>query len=519
MNTKRKLGQKRFVKIIALQILFILVLCPLSFFARDAYRLLDHKLVLDEQGRLLPWTNYDYIFKGSMNFIKQCPTTRTIYGDDPLFLVTSSLDTNGRTGKNQNNQGGNTYWAVETLRKYYYYTGDRDAIAPVRLLLDRVLMYHTPSDWAWPNVPRTQDNSPDGEYTDHWSGVDKICMVAVGYIRFYKLTGEEKYLDAAIKIAETVAKHVGPGGKMKSPLPFRVNLENGKVIDCYTANMVYAVMMFDELIKGGYPVPNKEYKQKRDLIWGWILEYPMKDNVWSGYYEDVKTDHENYTQQIPMETARYILNNPEMDPEWKTHVPELIDWVEKHFGQTKHWGATSIREQNVCYDEMGSHTSRYASIAAMWYGVTKDLEYKEEARASFAISTYSTFTNASWGDVAVNRTGIGYARPWFSDSYFDFLSHFFDGIATMPGLAPNDKDHILNTSSTITDVDYSDGQIEYNTYDNDGEELIKLTFEPEVYANGKLLDKGSWSFGDYNGEANVLQIHRKGIKHVTIRKR
>ena len=437
----------------------------------------------------------------------------------PYSWSPSSLDPDGKTGKNQNNQGGNVYWAVETLLKYYAYTGDADAIAPIRLLLDRVLYYHTPADWAWPNVPRTQDNSPDGEYTDQFSGVDKICMAAVGYINFYKLTGEKKYLDAALNIAKTVARYVTPGDEFTSPLPFRVDLKTGRVINAYTASMVYPVILFDELSQGDYPVPRQDYQGKKELIWNWIMQYPMQNNVWAGYYEDTKPDLTNLNQQIPMETARYILRHPENDPDWQTHVPALIHWVENLFGQTKHWGATSIREQVICFDEMSSHTARYASIVAMWFGVCKDPQYREEARASFAIATYSTFTNASWDDVAVNRTGIGYVRPWFSDSYFDYLSHIFDGIAAMPELAPQDKDHILNTTSVITNAEYAENRVEYQAFDTDGDELIKLTFTPQVLADGKPLDKQYWSYGNFHGVPDILQIHRHGIKHITITKK
>ncbi len=507
----------QFIKI-KISLIIILIFWQLPALARNAYELMDHKLVLDDQGRIQPWTTFDHIFNGSMNYIKKCPTTRTIYGDDPLYLVTSSMEADGRTGKNQNNQGGNVYWAVETLKKYYAYTGDKEAIAAIQLLLDRVLYYHTPADWVWPNVPRTQDNSPDGEYTDQFSEVDKICMVSIGYINFYKLTGEQKYLDAAVKIADTVSRYVREGEEFKSPLPFRVDLRTGRIIDEYTASMIYAVIMFDELLQMDCDIPRKEFEQKKDIVWKWIMKYPMQNNIWSGYYEDVTNNHSNFNQQIPMETARYILRNPKMDSDWKTHIPAMISWVEKLFGQTKHWGATSIREQVVCFDEMSSHTTRYASIAAMWYAVSGDEEYKEEARASFAISTYSTFTRHSWDDVAVNRTGIGWVRPWFSDSYFDFMSHIFDGIAAMPEMAPADKDHILQSTSVITDVEYAENKIEYKTFDNKGDEKIKLTFKPRVIADGKPLDSKHWSFSKAQDGSYILEIHRNGTTHIIIQK-
>ena len=39
--------------------------------------------------------------------------------------------------------------SVETLIRYYPYSGDEELIKCVRLILDRILYYHTPSDWAW----------------------------------------------------------------------------------------------------------------------------------------------------------------------------------------------------------------------------------------------------------------------------------------------------------------------------------------------------------------------------------
>ena len=386
-------------------------------------KILDHEVVLDDQGRLMPWTTYDNVIKWSMNFINNCPTKRTKFGDDPWYLVTSVFQPDGTFRANQNNQGHNAYWAVETLTKYHAYSGDHEAIDGVRQLLDRVLQFHTPTDWAWPNVPRTQDDSPDGEYTDEWSGVDKICMAAVADTNFFKLTGEKKYLNAALSIAETVAQHVKEGDEIHSPLPFRVNLKNGDVLANYTSNMVYATMLFDELVKLGHTGEREIYKDKRDIIWRWILEYPISNNKWSGYYEDSASRLDNMNQQVPLETARYILQHPELAHECNQLVPTVISWVEDHFGRTKHYGATSIREQDDCFHEMSSHTARYASIVAKWFGISQDAKYREEALAAFALATYSAYNKYSRDEMAMNYVGIGFEEPWFADSYFDYISH------------------------------------------------------------------------------------------------
>ncbi len=479
-------------------------------------QLRDHEAVLDSQGRLLPWTSYDYVIKASMNFIKHCPTVQTKLGEDPWYLVTADFKADGTFNKKQNNQGSNVFWAVETLIKYYAYCGDREAFVPVRRLLDRVLMFTTPADWEWANVPRTQDDDIDGEYLDSRSEPDKMCMVGIGYLKFYKLTGEKKYLDAALKIAATVAAHVRPGDATHSPLPFRVDLQSGKVLDEYDTNIIYVVYFFDELAKLGYSGDNGSYRTKRDLAWQWIMNYPMKNNKWSGYYEDVVSNHENLNQQNPMETARYILQYPALDPDYKLHVPSLIGWVENRFGKTKRFGATSIREQDSCFLEMSSHTARYASIVARWYAVTQETGDREEARAAFALATYSAYNKHSKNDMAINYVGLGYTNPWFSDSYFDYLYHIFEGMAELPEMALENENHIISTQSVITKVGYSPRRIEYQAFEPDGSEILKVTFKPKVFAGGKPLPRAQWQYGDYRGVPGILRIQRKGVTQIIV---
>ena len=495
---------------------WVLIMFAAMAAGSDAWceQLCDHEVVLDAQGRLQPWTSYDHIIRGSMEYIKHCRTEKTAFGDDPWYLITSKLNEDGSFKRNQNNQGSNAYYAVETLARYYAYSGDRAAFDSVRLLLDRILKYHTPADWAWPRVPRTQDDSPDGEYTDDHSEVDKIAMVGSAYIRFYKLTGERKYLDAALDIAKTVAPHVAAGDAEHSPLPFRVNLKTGGVLDAYTSNMVAVVMFFDAVIEsaGG----NAEYGAKRDALWRWIIEYPVANNRWSGYYEDVKTDALNLNHQMPVDTARYMLRHPDRVPDFKQRAPALLSWVRDRFGKTQRFGATSIREQDCCFKEMSSHTARYAAVVALWYGVSGDPKDREEARASFALATYSAFSKYSQGDRAVNYVGVGYVNPWFSDSYFDYVPHILDGMAELPDLAPENADHILGSTSSITDIAYAPGRIEYTAADPAGSEILRITFTPRVLAEGKPLDASSWDYGEFRGVRGLLRIRREDVRHVVV---
>ncbi len=498
---------------------FVLALILSIYGVNAQQKILDHQVVI-QNGRLQPWTDYDNILKWSMNFLENCPTHKSRFGDDPLYLVTSKLNKDGTYCYKQNNPGSNVYWGMETFKKYYAYSGDSAALTPVKKLMERVAWYHTPKEWAWPDVPRTQDDTPDGEYTDEWSGVDKICMVAIGYLNYFKFTGDKQYFIKAEHIARTILQHIQPGNEKQSPLPFIVNLKSGKILDPYCSSMILAVQLFDELLDSkSVTIDRKVMKTSRDLLWKWILDYPMQNNMWSGYYEDVVINHANLNQQNPMETARYILNHPGIDPEYKIHVPALIQWVENRFGKVKRFGATSIKEQDSCFKEMSSHTSRYASVVAKWYGVCQDEKVREEARASFALATYSAYNQYSKNHQSINYTGIGYIEPWFSDSYWDYLPHLLDGMAELPEMLPKDEDHLFYSSSTVTKINYARQFISYTTHDVSGMERIKLTFIPEVRSKGKLLDKKYWHFGKFRGVDNILIISRNNTNQIEIREK
>lgn len=488
----------------------------------SAAALCDHEVVLDSTGRLQPWTSYDNVLRYSQNFITNCPTTPTAFGNDPWYLVTSKLNADGTYMANQNCQGSHAYWATQTLSKYYAYSGDAAAIQPVRNILDRIMQYQTPAGAAWANCPITQDNSPDGQYTDTYSEPDKMAMVGSAYVGFYKLTGEQKYLNAAVGIANTLAQKVQPGTATTSPLPFRVQVGNGAATGSYTSDMVAPVRLFGDLMAVGQ-TGGGTYQAASSTLWNWVMAYPMKNNAWSGYYEDAPNNTANLNQQVPMETARYILQHPELDPNYKQDVPTLLNWVKQRFGQTERYGATSIREQDDCFYEMSSHTSRYASVEAKWYGTLANANdpgaaaAREEARASLALSTYSAYSKYSTNGNGINYVGVGYTNPWFVDSYFDYMDHFLDAMKDMPELAPSDSDHILSSTSVLSSVTYRPGDIFYTAFDPAGQEIMRLTFVPQmVFADGQLLDRSQWTFGEYRGVSDVLIINRLSALNIEI---
>ena len=487
---------------------------------RRIRNILDREIEVKD-GWLQPWIAYDSILLYSMNFLKNCPMIDTPDGPKPAYVVTSSFDPDGSFEHlNKNNQGGNAYFGMKLFRYYYPYFGDIDALRPVKDLLDAMLDYPTPDDWAWPGMVRTQDNEvPHGVYQDERLETDKAAMAAIAYLDYAMFTGETRYKEMAEHISGLLLQHTSAGNADESPLPFRVNMRTGEIQDVYTSDMIFVVELYDKLLACGTSLDKADIKSKRDLVFKWIMDYPMKNDLWSGYFEDVEKDLNNINQFAPMETARYFLNNPEANPNWKQDVLNLLALVKGRFGGVVRYGGTSICEQDVCFAEMGSHTARYASILARWAAEVGDPEAKQEAFATFALAEYSAYNTYSKPGLALNYTGIGYERAWFSDSYFDYMPHYLEGMAAWPEMIPEGADHIFGTTCMLKDVAYAPGSVKYSAFEPDGTEKIKLSFTPKVLADGKELPRSQWSFGKWRDCDNILTINRKGVTNIEIVKR
>ena len=149
--------------------------------------------------------------------------------------------------------------------------------------------------------------------------------------------------------------------------------------------------------------------------------------------------------------------------------------------------------------------------------MTQDPKDREEALASFAATSYSTFNKYSKDGISVNYVGIGYVNPWFTDSYFDYLSHILDGMAEMPEMAPADVDHIIGSDSVIQKVAYQPGRIEYTAFEPRGNEILRITFKPQgVLADAKILPAKDWMYGEYRGVPGVLRIHRDSARKIAV---
>jgi hypothetical protein len=495
-----------------------------------------HQVVLDAQGKLLSWSQpqeqaYDRVMRLACDFLLN---TVPVEANGLKTLYTHCcIDQHKLRGDDWlHNPAGLYAMLVDSATEYYPYSGDHRVLDLARGLLDYQLAHGTtPVNWEWGGVPYASSDPGATEYRgahdflyvrrgsdwgrgDGYGAIepDKLGELGIGYLRFHELTGEAVYREAALACANALARHVRPGDDLHSPWPFRVFAEDNTAREEYSANVIGPIRLFDELVRlnlGDVPA----YRRARHMAWTWMMDFPMKNHAWNGYFEDVPVFEKptNFNQYSPMETARYILQHPEYDPRWKADVPALINWVEETFGvdvpgEPGHqWGAQTISEQIHDMHKMGSHTSRYASVNALWYEITGDVAAKEKAFRSFNWATYMCHENGAVNDLAVEGQTI-----WFSDGYGDYIRHFMAGLGSVPEWAPPRENHLLRSSSIVQSVLYLPEEVNYKTFDATASQILRLDFTPRrVVADGQELpkraDRGEvgWTFDPQHG---VLQV-------------
>jgi hypothetical protein len=495
---------------------------------------------LDAKGKLLPWpiaedTGYSY----SSHFLSQW----TILQDQlhrtriPYFHCCFDFDRTTFEAQPEwhwvNSTGYLRAMMEGFVERLYPYTGDSSTVQSLEAFVDYELENGlTPKGYVWSEVPYPSANPGARRYTG-WSqhGEDYVEPHVVGedgygYLRLYEMTGNTRYLQAAIRCADALVKNYKPGDAEKSPWPYRAYARDGRSgegdMGVYSANVVEPIMLLDELMRIGQG-DVEQYKTVREAAWQWLAAYPLKNNIWSGYFEDVNPDTNNLNQVIPLELARYILLHPEKDANWKEHSKQLIEWVKTTPKWPKYMvhGALVTTEQgngvtfccnlpNQCCD---SHTARLAAVEAFYSWRTGDIDYKESAYRSL---NWVTYFQGLPGDAHAPFTD----QWWFNDEFTDGPRRVMDAFWAFPEWAPADESHLLGSSSVVTKIQYGKGSVTYATFDDLSNDVLRLDFVPDsITAGGRPLqrvsspDREGYTFDD---TTHVLRIRHEHAKEVDI---
>jgi hypothetical protein len=342
------------------------------------------------------------------------------------------------------------------------------------------------------------------------------------------------YHETAVKIANTLAKHTIDGDENNSPLPFKVNALTGEPgqllsntgdgsqtqLSTYTTNWTGTMELFLELIK-----MNKGdivlYRSAFDKIMSWMKKYPLANNKWGPFFEDVPGWSD--TQINAVTFAQFIMNHREYFPDWKNNVKSIFDWVYKTLGNRKweKYGVVVINEQTAYMAPGNSHTARQASAGLQYIMLTGDTMGKENA-----------IRQLNWATYMVDYDGKNrYLNDdvWLTDGYGDYIRHYLRAMAAMPELTPPDENHILFSSSVVQNVEYGERPnsnviLRYTAYERAGTEKIYLTERPsKILVNQKEI----FEIKDLTGEGftwmpvnkgGVLTINRLNGNNVAIAK-
>jgi hypothetical protein len=480
--------------------------------AVDEPEIAGRPVQLDAQGKLLPWPFPDSVGDSySSDFLAQW----TILLDQfhrqrlPYFYCCFAIDPITYEMIPDRNWANSTAYLRAMFEGFvehlYPYTGDRRTVTSLEDLVDYEMENGTtPDGYLWSGVPYPSANPGAAKYTG-WSnhGEDYVEPHVIGedgyaYLRLYEMTGKTKYLRAAAHFADELVKNYKPGDERHSPWPVRCFAKDGRVegkgMGPYSANVLGPISLFDELIrlKQGRVT---DYARVRQAAWHWLESYPLKNNVWAGYFEDVPPTMGDMNNVIPLELARYLLLHPEKDANWQPHSRQLMEWVKT----TPKWpkyrvhGATVTTEQgdgvNFCCNKPNqccdSHTARLAAVEALYFERTGDKSYKEEALRSF-----------NWVTYFQGLPGKAHApfseQWWFTDEFADGPRRLMDGLWAVPEWAPPKESHLLGSTSVVMNISYAQGAVTYSTFDRESIDVLRLDFDvTKVSAGGRLLAKRS----------------------------
>ena len=514
------------------KLLFIsLLTTSLSGFAQTGHvqtnitseKLLYHFINTDENGNILPWyssdlgKSYDFVINQVWNF---WDTMRTDKNGLPYYMNHQVWrpDFNDRRGV-----GGDQFaMALSSWNLFYGYSGNEMVKEEMKFIADYYLTHSlSPANAEWPNLPYPYNTLIysgiyDGDMVigPGFTQPDKAGSFGLELIKLFKMTAtnsypnvtDKRYLDAAIKIANTLADKMIAGDENNSPLPFKVNAisgETGKLknnsgdgkddqLSSYTSNWSGTMELFLNLIelKQG---DTEKYLKSFNILLNWMKNYPLKTNKWGPFFEDIPGWSD--TQINAVTYAQFIMNHTEYFPDWKTEVKGIFDWVYKTLGN-KEWekyGVIVVNEQTAYQTPGNSHSSRQASAELQFAALTGDKSYITNAIRTLSWATYMVDYDGK------NR----YPRDenWLTDGYGDYIRHYLRSMAYYPDLAPAAQDHLLSSTSVIQLMEYppninkfwSSGVAEdkvkftllnYHTFDEKAIEIIRLVQKPsEVFVN------------------------------------
>ncbi|MHB1002164.1 MAG: LamG domain-containing protein [Armatimonadota bacterium] len=207
---------------------------------------------------------------------------------------------------------------------------------------------------------------------------------AMAYLDLYDATRDEKYMNAALTIADTY---------------LRLRLKSGtwyQILDSVTGepaapNLLvptYVIQFFDRL-KNSYGIT--KYEEARERAFNWIMANAMRTYNWQGQFEDVgaKLPYEDQSNPDVTGVAIILFKESGKHPEYLAMAKEMLRFAEDQFVVWDrrdavagvNWAIPSALEQYVCYTAINASNCALIRAFIAGYEATGDPMYKAKALA------------------------------------------------------------------------------------------------------------------------------------------
>jgi len=471
-----------------------------------------HYLITDKNNNILPWysanlgESYDYVLNNVWKFWDEMPYAfdgtkyYMIHRIRPFVIKNVPYYAPGQ--QHDDGIGGDQIQMIlDSWAKLYAYTGNpkvlENMVYMAEFYLARGLSSAT-DEWSFLPYPwhtsQKADFTYDGDLRDGKgvTQIDKAGDFGFQLINLYKITGNERYLDAALKIADVLSARMKTGDAENSPLPYKVRTKTGEVLWGYTSNWAWTMKMFDELVllKKGQV---EKYRKASLTLQDWVKKYPIPLVKYGPFFEDISIW--SNTGINAGRLAEYILlNTDKWGSTWSQDSRKALDFLCVNLGNQKwkKYGVTVINEQTAYMYPGNSHTSRAAYLELLYAHKTGDSSKVENSIRQLNWATYSV-------DYEGRNVYPGFSiEIWFTDGYGDYVSHYLNAMALLPErLSASDKNHLLGSSSVIQEIKYETNKLSFKTFDQQSEVVLRLVTMPKsVTVSGKELNQLSQPGGD-----------------------
>lgn len=510
-----------------------------------------HETVLDAQGVIAPWYQglngqLDERLNIAVNVYKRYPWVdkpkAVMAAPDFIYNSHWSIKPDGTivipptTDWMCGDLCARAWSIVKGLTAYYQYSGDPIAFIYIPLVVDYILDYGLTDETApWPSFPISTPTRGKAYGKCDPAGRNQLDLCAITgteVLRAYKLTGNPRYLKMARHWGDVFAAKC----QFANPeLPPWNRYADPSVVgwsDVLTGTTSIIVDFLDDLIRTGYSGKAGAIVKARDAGRRFLNEQMLPawwvNDTWGRTYWD--WDNPMMCGMVSM-CADHLMKYPAAYPNWRNDVRNMLSLVWNRNGADPasrgdvYSGAWAFPESAVCCGLSLSYDQYTAGPSLIRYGVLANSEWAREiGRRMMLMATYDSLPNGVVKDGLLGAqvaTGewSNLAHPWP-------LCQVMEAIAWLPQyFGPNRENHIVRSTTVVSDVLYEPGRISYTTCDapNGVQEVLRLAFCPRsIKANGHslkqrpALDANGYSVTPLMNGDCIVTIRHDGRTHVVV---